>query len=144
MARKILRPLRAWRKRIQSALLSASGLYRRSYARSRLYEISERNAARTVEVEQELPRLGTSIVQVLLWALPRNEFSEYQKRSIIRILVGIGDPRGLAALRNLVEHGSKPLSRQARRDLQVLCLRLDRKGQLPEEYRAYLGRPKLS
>ena len=140
MALTIARPLKVWQKRVQSAVLSASGWYRKGYARKRLHDISEGNAARTVDVEQDLLRLGSSIVPVLLWALERDDFSEYQKRSIIRVLVGLGDARGLAALCRLVDDDSESLGKQARKDLRVLCLRLDRKGELPEEYRPYLGR----
>jgi hypothetical protein len=141
MPNMILRPLRIWQRGIQDSILSASAWYRNSHARRSVREISDGNASRTVEIEQQLLRLGPPIVPVLVRALEQVDLSEYQKRSIIRVLVGIGDPRGLGALCRLIDDDAEPFAGQVRKDLRVLCLRLDRKGQLPDEYRAYLGRP---
>jgi hypothetical protein len=142
MARMILRPLKAWQRRARSVLLDALPFYRSGHVRRRLRRITETNAGLTVDIEQEILRLGQPAIPVLLWALRQDDFNDYQKRSILRVLVGIGDADALAALCDLADRDADALGRQARKDVRVLCLRLNRKGELPEEYRAYLDEPR--
>jgi hypothetical protein len=140
----ILRPLKVWQRRARSVLLEALPFYRNGHVRRRLRQITERNAGLTVDIEQEILRLGGAAIPVLLWALKQDDFTDYQKRSILRVLVGIGDPRGLELLCEMAGADTESLGRQARKDLRVLCLRLNRKGELPEEFRPFLEEPDQS